>query len=166
MSICTKTGDKGDTSLYTGQRIAKNSLRVESYGSVDEINSALASARAVSNKEEIKKNIKLLQKLNMSLMADLASINAKPLITEKEVGRLEELISDIENKLPPLKAFIIPGDTLCGAFLDTARTAARRAERRALSLSQSEHVGEQDRLYLNRLSDLCFLLMRLEEAAE
>ncbi|MDQ0202750.1 cob(I)yrinic acid a,c-diamide adenosyltransferase [Pectinatus haikarae] len=165
MSICTKTGDKGETSLYTGQRIAKNSLRVESYGSVDEINSALAMARASSGKPRIKKIIKDLQQMNMALMADLASIDAKPRITEKDVGILEDLIAELEKTLPPLKAFIIPGDTLCGAFLDSARTAARRAERRALTLSQSDEsaVALQDKLFLNRLSDLCFLLMRFEE---
>lgn len=163
MSICTKTGDKGETSLYTGQRIAKDSLRVESYGSVDEINSALAMAKAASAKKEIKETIETVQKLNMSLMADLASIGAAPLITEKEVGILEKKITDLEEVLPPLKAFILPGDTLCGSFLDLARTTARRAERRVLALAQSEVVPKQDKLFLNRLSDLCFLLMRFEE---
>lgn len=164
MSICTKTGDKGSTSLYTGQRVAKNSLRVDSYGSVDEINSALAAAKAASQKETIKQYITALQKLNMSLMADLASIAVPAHITVEEVGRLEQLITQIEGKLPPLKAFIVPGDSLCGAFLDMARTTARRAERRVLALAQTEAIDEQDRLYLNRLSDLCFLLMRLEES--
>ncbi|WP_196592675.1 cob(I)yrinic acid a,c-diamide adenosyltransferase [Pectinatus sottacetonis] len=164
MSISTKTGDKGETSLYTGQRVDKNSPRVEAYGSVDEINSALALARSVCQKEEVKKNIKFLQKLNMSLMTDLASINTQPIIRQKEVSMLEDLIHDIENRLPVLKEFIVPGNTLAGAFLDMARSTTRRAERRVLALAQKEVVFDQDRLYLNRLSDLCFLLMRLEEA--
>ena len=163
MSICTKTGDKGETSLYTGQRVDKNSPRVEAYGSVDEINSALALARASSQKEKIKQNIKFLQEMNMSLMADLASINAQPRIQQKEIDMIETLIAEIEAVLPPLKAFIVPGQTLCGSFLDLARTATRRAERRVLDLAQQEMVFDRNRLYLNRLSDLCFLLMRLEE---
>lgn len=160
MSICTKTGDKGKTSLYTGQRVAKSSLRVNSYGSVDEINSALAMAKATVKDEKIRKIVDTIQKMNMSLMSDLASIGAKPLITAEHVGQLESWINEFEPKLPPLTAFIQPGNTICGAFFDMARTTTRRAERNVLQLADSEDVEEQDRLFLNRLSDLCFLLMR------
>lgn len=163
MSITTKTGDRGETSLFTGQRVAKNSTRVESYGSIDEINSALAMAKATTKKDEIKEIIGKIQKANMALMADLASIDAKPLITVKEVKMLEDYEAHLEKELPVLTEFILPGDTLCGACLDMARTAARRAERRVLTLAQTDKVGQQDRLFLNRLSDLCFLLMRYEE---
>lgn len=163
MSICTKTGDKGMTSLYTGQRVAKNSLRVKAYGTVDEVTSALGLARAFSEKEEIKTLLLQLEQTNLKLMADLASITDKYYITQDVIDDIETKITEFEGKLPPIKTFIMPGNTKAGAFLDLVRTTVRRAEREILSLAAEEEINSNVKIYLNRLSDLAFLLMRTEE---
>ena len=164
MGVYTKTGDKGLTSLYTGERVEKNCLRVQVYGAIDEANSALAMARAFAEKDNVREKIFALQKVLPRLMADLASLNQPPMITADDVTKLENEMDEIESSLPPLKCFIIPGDTKAGSILDLARTVTRRAERIFCELSKSEEVHEVDRLFLNRLSDYCFLLMRLSEA--
>ena len=163
MSIYTKTGDDGTTGLYTGERVAKNSLRVQVYGTIDEANSALAMSRAFAKNPDVKAKIYKLQKLMPLLMADLASLNQPPMITAENIKELEADIDDMEAALPPLRAFVIPGDSQAGAFLDLARTITRRAERLFLTLAQSEQTHEVDKLFLNRLSDYCFMLMRLED---
>ena len=163
MSICTKTGDKGTTSLYTGQRVAKNSLRVKAYGTVDEISSALGIARAFAQKKEVADLLLQLEQMNLKLMADLASITDKYYITQEVIDEIESKINEIEETLPPLRAFIMPGDTKSGAFLDLARTVTRRAEREVLTLAEKEEINPKVKIYLNRLSDLTFLLMRVEE---
>ncbi len=163
MGVYTKTGDKGETGLYTGERVKKSSLRVEAYGTVDELDSALAMARAFCRKEEIRQKILALQKLLPLLMADLASMGQEPMIKKEHVDHLEHGMDEMEAALPPLKAFLIPGDTQGGAALDTARTIARRAERCFCRLAETEGTHEEDRIFLNRISDYCFLLMRMEE---
>ena len=163
MSVCTKTGDNGETGLYTGERVKKNSLRVKTYGDIDEVNSTLGLARAFAKKDEVREKIAALQKLLPLLMADLASIDKPPLIKDAHIKEIERVMDDTEKSLPPLTAFITPGDTKSGAFLDLARTTVRRAERSFLDLTEHELTHETDRLFLNRLSDYCFLLMRLEE---
>ncbi|MBR1398360.1 MAG: cob(I)yrinic acid a,c-diamide adenosyltransferase [Selenomonadaceae bacterium] len=163
MSICTKTGDDGTTSLYTGERVPKNSLRVQVYGIVDEATSALAMGRAFARHPEVKQRIYKLQKLMSILMADLASLNQPPRITDAIISELETEIDSMEAALPKLTAFIIPGDSQAGAFLDLARTISRRAEREFLNLSQNEETHKADGLFLNRLSDYCFMLMRIED---
>jgi len=163
MKIYTKTGDKGLTSLYTGERVDKNSLRVQTYGAIDEIDSALGIARAFVEGEDVREKIFTLQKLLPRLMADFASLNREPLITSDDVTQLESGMDALESSLPPLREFLIPGTSKGGAFLDLARTITRRAERLACELSKSEEVHESDKIFLNRLSDYCFLLMRREE---
>ena len=164
MGVYTKTGDKGQTSLYTGQRVDKDSLRVETYGIIDEMNSALTMARAFAKNEEVKNSVHKLQKDVSLLMADLASLETEPYIKEQQVKDLEKAMDEIEAKVGPMKCFIVPGDTQGGAMLDMARTIARRAERQMLRLAKAEEVHETDRLYINRLSDYCFMLMRLEDS--
>ncbi len=166
MSVYTKTGDEGRTSLYTGERVDKDSLRVETYGTVDEMNSALGMARAACKKDSVRKKILHLQGLLPILMTDLASIGKEPRITLEHVAGLEGEMDEMEALLPPLRAFLVPGGTQGGAALDMARTIARRAERGFLRLGKVEQVHETDRVFLNRLSDYCFLLMRLEEQEE
>ena len=161
MKIYTKTGDEGLTSLFTGERIEKDSPRVAAYGEIDEINSVLAIARNFSEVPEIRQKIFEVQKILPRLMADLASLNRPARITDEE--NLEESIDILDKNLPPLKSFVIPGDTKAGAFLDLARTVTRRAERRLQSLSRLEAVYDADRIFLNRLSDFCFMLMRMED---
>lgn len=163
MSICTKTGDKGTTSLYTGQRVAKNSLRVKAYGTVDEVTSTLGLARAFNEKKEIQDLLLQLEQTNLKLMADLASITDKYYITQDTIDEIEAVINETEAKLPPIKAFIMPGKTKAGAFLDLVRTTVRRAEREVLSLADEEEINPNIKIYLNRLSDLAFLLMRIED---
>lgn len=164
MGVYTKTGDKGQTSLYTGQRVDKDSLRVETYGIIDEMNSALAMARAFAKSEEVKTYVHMLQKDVSLLMADLASLETEPYIKEQQIKNLEQEMDEIEAKVGPLRSFVVPGDTQGGAMLDMARTIARRAERQMLRLAKVETVHETDRLYINRLSDYCFMLMRLEDS--
>lgn len=163
MSVTTKTGDKGQTSLFTGERVDKDSLRVEVYGTIDEVDAALAMARAFSEKDEVTKRIYGAQQKLGRLMADFASLGKEPLITAADVKAMEDDIAVLEDALPEQNSFIIPGDTKAGAMLDHARTVVRRAERLAIRLAKTEAVAESDRLFLNRLSDYCYLLMRLEE---
>ena len=159
MSVTTKTGDKGQTSLFTGERVDKDSLRVEVYGTIDEVD----AARAFSEKDEVTKRIYGVQQKLGRLMADFASLGKEPLITAADVKVMEDDIAVLEDALPEQNSFIIPGDTKAGAMLDHARTVVRRAERLAIRLAKTEAVAESDRLFLNRLSDYCYLLMRLEE---
>ena len=163
MKIYTKTGDAGTTSLYTGERVENNSLRVQTYGAIDETDSALGIARAFVETEDVREKIFAVQKLLPRLMADFASLNREPTITSDDVKNLEAEMDSLESSLPPLREFLIPGKTKGGAFLDLARTITRRAERLACELSKSEPVHESDKIFLNRLSDYCFLLMRKED---
>ena len=163
MKIYTKTGDKGFTSLYTGERVEKNSVRVQVYGAIDEADSALGIARAFVEVEAVREKIFAVQKLLPKLMADFASLNREPTITFDDVKNLEAEMDALESSLPPLKEFLIPGKTKGGAFLDLARTITRRAERLSCELAKAEKVHEADKIFLNRLSDFCFLLMRKED---
>ena len=166
MGVYTKTGDKGQTSLYTGERVDKDALRVETYGSVDEAASALAMARAFATKEAVREKILVLLKKLPLLMADIASLGEKPMITREDSEMMEKDIDAIDAKLPKLAHFLFPGDTQAGAMLDLARTSVRRAERRFCALAKEADLHEEDRVFLNRLSDYCFMLMRLEEAED
>ena len=165
MKIYTKTGDEGLTSLYTGERVEKNSLRVQVYGAIDEADSALGLARAFVTVDIVREKIFAVQKMLPRLMADFASLNREPTITRDDVSKLESEMDALESSLPPLREFLIPGASKGGAFLDLARTIVRRAERLACELSKSEQVHASDKIFLNRLSDYCFLLMRREESA-
>ena len=164
MKIYTKTGDKGTTGLYTGQRVDKDSLRVEAYGNVDEINSALGMARAQVKNGEVRSAILDLQKLLMQkVMSDLASLDREvSYTTATDIAWLEGLIDSFTAKLAPLNHFIVPGDSLGAAALDVARTTTRRAERQVWRLSRQEKIDENLIVALNRLSDLCFTLSRIE----
>ncbi|WP_106626475.1 cob(I)yrinic acid a,c-diamide adenosyltransferase [Selenomonas massiliensis] len=163
MSVTTKTGDQGQTSLFTGERIAKDDLRVEVYGIVDSLGSTLGMARAFAENKRVKDNIYGVQKQLGMLMADFASRNKPPHITEEMITGIEAEIASIEESLPALKEFIIPGDKKSSAMLDLARTTARAAERHAWTLARRGSVAEVDLRYLNRLSDYIFVLMRLED---
>ncbi|WP_337543294.1 cob(I)yrinic acid a,c-diamide adenosyltransferase [Mitsuokella jalaludinii] len=157
MSITTKTGDNGETSLK------KSGLRVDTYGTLDEVDSALGLARAFSDKDDVAERILKLQRKLPALMADFASCGTESRITMEDVREIESWCDDVESDLPEEHAFIIPGGSQSGAMLDLARTTARRAERCACRLAETEEVAASDRIYLNRLSDYCYLLMRLEE---
>ena len=144
MSVTTKTGDQGQTSLFTGERIAKDDARVEAYGKVDSLGSALGMARAFATNKRVKDDILAVQKQLGMLMADFASRNKPPRITAEMVAGIEAEIADIEESLPALKEFVIPGDKKSSAMLDLARTVAREAERRAWTLARRGSVAEVD----------------------
>lgn len=163
MKIYTKTGDKGSTSLYTGERIGKDSVRVEAYGTIDELDSSLGLARSLCQSSEVAEAIYQVQKLLPGTMAVVASIaEPMPTLGEGTVQSMEAMIDRFDAKLAPLTHFLIPGGKPGAAALDVARTVARRAERQLWRLSRQEAVDEQVLILLNRLSDLCFILARAE----
>ena len=173
--IYTRTGDDGTTGLANGERRYKFDLRVEAYGTVDEANAALGLAiNAIENSnEDIAKILKMVQNDLFDLGADLSTPPGKKedataentnalRISQSQVSRLEEEIDKFNAELEPLKSFILPGGTDAAANLHLARTITRRAERQMVELSQKtdEIVGEATIKYMNRLSDLLFVLSR------
>lgn len=160
--VYTRTGDRGQTSLFTGERVSKGSLRVEAYGTVDEADSVLGEARAFAIHDNVRETIYKLQKELWLLMADVASQGKEPNITQEHVKNLEQLIDQYTEELTPLDHFLVPGEARSASFLDVARTVVRRAERNMWRLSEQEDVHEVNIRYLNRLSDLCFTLARYE----
>ena len=165
MKIYTKTGDEGLTGLYGGERVRKDSLRVGAYGSVDEANAVLGVALAQLQEAELAEVLQRLQHALFDVGADLATppsryrANIAPL-TASDVTALEALIDRFEAELPPLKQFILPGGHPAAAALQLARAVVRRAEREVVALAQHEEVNPQVGIYLNRLSDLLFVLAR------
>ena len=165
MKIYTKTGDKGETSLLGGKRVGKDALRIETYGTVDELNSILGICRSLNPPDEIARVLDGLQHALFRLGADLASpADSSIRIDLEDVQRLERIIDEMEPKLKPLKNFILPGGSSAAAYLHFARTVCRRAERRAVRLSRAETVNNTAIIYLNRLSDLLFVLARWANA--
>ena len=165
MKIYTKTGDKGETSLSGGKRVPKDSLRIEAYGTVDELNSILGMCCASNSSREVTVIIEVIQHELFSLGADLATpgdLSKKSVkqIDGKDVLRLEKHIDDIETKLEPLRNFILPGGSEGASLLHFARTVCRRAERRVVQLAREEKINEFTVVYLNRLSDLLFVPAR------
>lgn len=163
MKVYTKTGDKGTTALLSGERVAKDCLRVNVYGTIDELDSALGMARAFVVRADVKENIYNLQKLLGLMMADVASLNLQePYINAEHITVIEQSIDKFDAMLEPLRHFIIPGDTQGAAMLDLARTVGRRAERLCISLAQQEQVNNNVLICLNRISDFCFIMARVE----
>ena len=160
--VYTRTGDQGQTSLVGGARVSKANVRVDAYGDVDELNCVIGLARARSTDAEIDEVLGLIQNDLFTLGADLASPSEieVPRIGETFTKSLEELADRFLKELEPLKEFILPGGSETGAFLHLARTVARRAERRAVALSEAEQLNPETIVYLNRLSDLLFILAR------
>lgn len=171
MKIYTKTGDKGETGLFGGGRVPKNALRIEAYGAVDELNSIIGLVRAFRPKKKIDVVLKTIQQDLFVLGADLAAPNhiknsSIPRITHSASRSLEKVIDALEVSLTPLKAFILPGGTVVSSHLHLARTVCRRAERSVVRLSRSEDIGHDVIVYLNRLSDLLFVLARYANRIE
>jgi len=166
MSISTKTGDKGETGLWTGERIQKHHMRVEAYGTVDELNSFLAEAKHLVKSEKNREMILEIQDDLFRVAGALASRGeyAYP-VHANDVERITRYVHRFEKEIP-LTGFVIPGSTLSSAKLDVCRTIARRAERRILTLVQTEPVPEPVRHYVNRLSDLLYMMARSEEQLE
>ena len=161
--VYTKTGDGGETALVGGRRVSKASPRVEAYGDVDELNSAIGLARAYLQDEELDRVCAHIQNDLFTLGGDLASpadVHV-PRITEEFIAVLEERSDQFLSQLDPLKEFILPGGSPAGATLHLARAVARRAERKVVALSLQEEINADAMVYLNRLSDLLFILARL-----
>lgn len=166
MSIITRTGDDGDTGLWSGERIGKDDLRVEAYGTIDELSSALGVARHLCLQDEVLYAIEDIQRILFRIAGELASVGLafdRP-ITAKDEERLSERTTALEERIF-LKGFVLPGMTAGSAALDMARTIARRAERRVVALARKEDVSGDLRKFLNRLSDYLFMLARAEEDA-
>jgi cob(I)alamin adenosyltransferase len=161
--VYTKTGDGGETSLVGGQRVSKASVRVDAYGDVDELSSVIGLARASMRDQELDDTLGLIQNDLFTLGADLASPSEVdvPRIDESFISKLEALADRFLAELEPLKEFILPGGSEAGATLHLARTVARRAERRTVALSEAEPLNPDSITYLNRLSDLLFILARV-----
>lgn len=162
--VYTRTGDKGITSLIGGERVVKASARVEAYGDVDELNSVLGIARLEAQDNEIKEIITEIQNDLFIIGADLASPPEirVPRINKDRITELEEIIDRFLEELEPLKEFILPGGRGGGPYLHLARTVSRRAERRIVKLIQEEQLNENVLAYINRLSDLLFVMARIE----
>jgi len=160
--VFTKTGDDGTTSLASGERLSKDHPRIVVLGSLDETNSAIG----ISLSEGVASEIKVvLQKIQNSLF-DIGGELATPdkelgLISVDDVTFIESAIDDLNESLPPLKDFILPGGSPASAACHLARTVCRRAERRLLTLSQAEEINSESLRYLNRLSDLLFVVARV-----
>ena len=167
MKVYTKTGDGGQTSLLSKQRVFKDHDRVNAYGTVDEASAAMGLAKALTDKEWAVEIIQTIQEELILLNADLATetidADSKLRITADHVKRLEEIIDSLESKRIPQRYFVTPGGTSTSAALDLARTVVRRAERLVVTLKRTETVAVHVGLYLNRLSDLLFVLARCVE---
>ena len=161
--IYTKTGDKGSTLLGNGKRVGKNSLRVDAYGSVDEANATIGLSILRTNLK-IKKILQVIQNDLFDLGADLCVPDKKKLkklsITKDRVEFIEKNIDNFNKKLSSLNSFILPGGSESSTYLHIARTVTRRAERKVVALSEKEKINPITIIYLNRLSDLLFVLAR------
>lgn len=166
--VVTKTGDKGHTALIGGQRVSKGSLRVNAYGEVDELNSVLGMAVAHLTDKECVDYLQEIQHRLFTLGADLASPEGVevPRINADHVDRLEAIMEGLMDELPPLEEFILPGGGPGGAALHLARTVARRCERTAVLLNEQIEINPTSIIYLNRLSDLLFVMARVANRRE
>ena len=163
MKIYTKTGDEGKTSLFDNSRVWKSDQRIMSYGAVDELNSSLGIALSLELDPEIKDILIKLQNDLFILGSDLANPNMsdeKIRTTPEMITFLEQKIDLLEPQLQPLTSFILPGGTLLASILHLSRTISRRAETHVIALSQNEEINKDAAIYLNRLSDLMFILAR------
>jgi cob(I)alamin adenosyltransferase len=166
MKIYTKTGDQGETSLFDNSRVSKADPRVDAYGEVDELNACLGVVRAAGLDDDVAAALEQIQKDLFAVGARLADPSAriagrvtKAAVTGADIERLEVTIDRLEPEMPPLRRFILPGGCDAGALLHLARTVCRRAERRVVALGP-DAVEPVVIVYLNRLSDLLFVMAR------
>jgi cob(I)alamin adenosyltransferase len=157
--IYTRTGDAGETGLGDGSRVAKDSARIAAIGDIDELNSAVGLVLAEELPAAVRAALEGVQHDLFDLGGEVC-IPGHAMIGEDHVARLEKLLDEYNAKLPALKEFILPGGTRAAAAAHLARTVCRRAERKLVALGRKEKVGVPARQYLNRLSDLLFVLGR------
>ena len=166
--IYTKTGDDGSTGLGGGQRVPKDSMRIEAYGTVDELNSVIGMAVAGGVSSELQGPLQAIQNELFHLGSDLCFLeedkarSAVPRIEARHVEALERLMDSLSDRLGPLENFILPGGTETAARLHLARCVCRRAERICVGLARTEGIGTHVVMYLNRLSDALFVMARFE----
>ena len=158
--IYTRTGDDGTTGLGDGSRINKDSPRVNAMGDVDELNSVIGMILTETLSDAIRKSLTQIQHDLFNIGGEL-SIPGYVLLKQARIDDLEEAIDRLNGELSPLKEFILPGGTKAAAYCHLARTVCRRAERELMQLLHSENVTETSRKYLNRLSDLLFVMCRI-----
>ncbi len=165
MRIYTRTGDTGETGLIGGGRVPKDDVRVEAYGTVDELNAVLGFVRSLLTEDDLNALLERIQSQLFDIGAELASPPERAeqfaRVGEAEVQALETAIDQLETELEPLRQFILPGGTPAAAGLHLARTICRRAERRVVTLSHHSPVSKTILQYLNRLSDLLFVMARV-----
>ncbi|NDV63800.1 cob(I)yrinic acid a,c-diamide adenosyltransferase [Bacteroides sp. 224] len=164
--VYTKTGDKGTTALIGGTRVSKTHIRLESYGTVDELNAQLGLLMTYLNSEDDYAFVLRVQNKLFTIGSHLATdqekvtLREESIITTDDIEHMEQEIDKIDDSLPALQAFVIPGGTRGAAVCHVCRTVCRRAERRALALSEAYPVSLEVLTYLNRLSDYLFVLSR------
>jgi cob(I)alamin adenosyltransferase len=169
MKIYTKTGDKGETGLFGGERVSKDSLRISAYGTVDELNSFIGLAITEVKDESVKKNLLKIQNQLFVVGSDLATPENEK-TNKLNIQRtpasfyadIEKMIDEYDAQLEELLNFILPGGSKSAALLHVCRTICRRAEREVVALKSSVTIGENILIFLNRLSDLLFVLSRFE----
>jgi cob(I)alamin adenosyltransferase len=170
--VYTRTGDDGSTGLGGGQRVPKDSARIEAYGTVDELNSTLGAALASGLDERFAAALRRIQNELFHLGSDLCvreedkAERPVPVIGQRHVTALEELLDELTGQLGPLTNFILPGGSPGAAWLHVARTVCRRAERLLVALSRQEAIGPFVVPYVNRLSDALFVMARYENQAK
>lgn len=166
--VYTRTGDDGTTALGAGQRVPKDSLRIEAYGTVDELNSVIGVAIAAGLQPLLREALRPIQNELFHLGSDLCVPEEEkerkpgPRIEERHVAALEQLMDRLSEQLPPLENFVLPGGSSGAAHLHVARTVCRMAERLVVALARQERVGPYTIPYLNRLSDALFVMARYE----
>ena len=170
--VYTRTGDDGTTGLGGGQRVAKDSPRIEAYGTVDELSSAIGAAVATGVNARLAADLRRIQNELFNLGSDLCILEEDkarmpvPTIEDRHVTALETLMDELSAELPALENFILPGGSPGAAHLHLARTVCRRAERLLVTLAREEPVGPYTVRYLNRLSDALFVMSRYENKAK
>ena len=168
--VYTRSGDDGRTGLGGGQRVPKDSARIEAYGTVDELNSSIGVALAAGLVPDVAEMLRAIQNELFHLGSDLCILEEDksrmpvPHIEERHVTALEKAMDAMTEQLAPLENFVLPGGAPGAAALHVARTVCRRAERRVIALSRAEAVGPKTIVYLNRLSDALFVMARYENA--
>ena len=170
MRIYTRSGDRGQTSLHSGERVDKDRVRVEAYGTLDELNSILGVALSFCQNRKVKEVLTSLQNELFHAGSDLATsgdVRKVERIGEQHWRQQEKIIDQLQEELPPLKNFILPGGSSGAASLHLARSVSRRAERLLVRLmKEGEAVNSELLAYLNRLSDLLFVLARYENVTQ
>ena len=169
MAIYTRTGDKGKTSLFNGQRVSKDDLRVDTYGTIDELNSAIGVVLSIKYQVlSIKKELIKIQNDLLEIGSALANPQGEALQGEalQRVREFEDFIDKMTAQMPKLSNFILPGGGKLGAFLHLARAISRRAERKIVALNNKEKIDNNIIIYVNRLSDLLFTMARFANFKE